>query len=569
MTYFVHENVVTNADCGGGDSFAAMGSEDSSTKELTYFDWGVPLATPADGTGGIVPLAIYPPSFDLSSLLIFDPAISDWLKGSEYSRDNYVMRDGPEDGPPPPPGGGGGGGGVMGSPETGFYRVVRVGPHLLGVTNGMVFSDVWEIPVEVGSPAGELVTVTLTENGSPIADSAIHVSPFELPVPVMILDTTLMSNGIHQIAAIARWQIGGTNEDDSGYFEADCPPVSIVVSNEISFPNWMPYFGELGDSLLITAQSAHADTDYWIDIYGANAGYIGTFSGHTSDGNIYGWWDLVGGPPNYIHYTNEPWFQFKISTEYIDPPTPISYKIADPWLGPGDWVIVAHHAFDHVIDHETLYEVLDGFISLAQGSGLTVRPTPPDGHAFGIRFKDPVNAPSDWNTFRQALYHPRSRNLAYFGHGGPNGFGYNQGNTNLSILASEIQTRLGTASLTNRHAYRLVIVDGCSTGAGKLPESFGIVHKENVPRIDYANASMRMSAFVGWDADKSIAFLNGSAPNYDHIHFIQWIKYYLALGNTIKRATELAADMPDVIYVKTDDLKIYGCWDLTFWAHNN
>lgn len=180
MTYFVHENVVTNADCGGGDSFAAMGSEDSSTKELTYFDWGVPLATPADGTGGIVPLAIYPPSFDLSSLLIFDPAISDWLKGSEYSRDNYVMRDGPEDGPPPPPGGGGGGGGVMGSPETGFYRVVRVGPHLLGVTNGMVFSDVWEIPVEVGSPAGELVTVTLTENGSPIADSAIHVSPLRI-----------------------------------------------------------------------------------------------------------------------------------------------------------------------------------------------------------------------------------------------------------------------------------------------------------------------------------------------------------------------------------------------------
>lgn len=50
MTYFVHENVVTNADCGG-DSLAAMESRDSSSRELTYFDWGVPLATPADGTG--------------------------------------------------------------------------------------------------------------------------------------------------------------------------------------------------------------------------------------------------------------------------------------------------------------------------------------------------------------------------------------------------------------------------------------------------------------------------------------------------------------------------------------
>jgi hypothetical protein len=50
VTYFVHENVVTNADCGG-DSLLGMESRDSLTRELTYFDWGVPLATPADGTG--------------------------------------------------------------------------------------------------------------------------------------------------------------------------------------------------------------------------------------------------------------------------------------------------------------------------------------------------------------------------------------------------------------------------------------------------------------------------------------------------------------------------------------
>ena len=444
---------------------------------------------------------------------------------------------------------------------------------MVGITNDMTLSGVVQVPVEVGSPDGQLVTVTLTENDSPINEQSIHVAPFELPVPLVTLDTTRINNGVHQIAAIARWQIGGnTNEDNSGYFEADCPPITINVSNEISFPNWMPTFGQLDNTLLISAQSAHADVDYLIDIYGGNAGYIGTFSGHTTDGSIYGWWDLVGPPPNFIHYTNEPWFQFKVSTPYIDPPSPKTYKQADPWPSSGGWVIAAQHAFDNVLGHEELYAEIDGFITGAQSGSLTVRPNPDqDGHAFPIRFKDPANATSDWNTFRQALYHPLSRNLVYFGHGGPGGLGYAQGNTNLSVVASEIQTNLHTipAGQTNRHGYRMVIIDGCSTGAGTLPEAFGIIHRENVPAVDYANASMRMSAFAGWSADKWVGFLNGSAANYGHIHFIQWIQYYLAVGDTIKAAKDHAAGMPDVTFVSTGQLKIFGCWDLTFWAQNN
>jgi hypothetical protein len=377
---------------------------------------------------------------------------------------------------PDPPGGeeGSGGENETNIVVTGFYRAVRVGPNRIGITNGIILSDVVQIPVEVGASEGQLVTVTLTENGSPVSEDSIHVSPFELPVPLVTLDTTRMSNGVHEIAAIARWEIAGdTNESSGGFFEADCPSISVVVSNEISFENWMPYFGQLDNTLLISAQSAHTNTNWTIDIYGANAGYIGTFAGHTSDGSIYGWWDLVGPPPASIHYTNEPWFQFKVSTPYIDPPSPKTYKQTDPWAGPGEWVMVAQHAFDHIVDHESLYGELDGFIKLAQDSGYTVRPTPQDDHAFRIRFSDP-NAPADWTAFRQALYHPLSRNLVYFGHGGPNGLGYNQSNTNLSILASEIASKLATLpkGLTNRHCYRMVIVDGCSTASGTLPESF-------------------------------------------------------------------------------------------------
>lgn len=567
MMYYIHSNVVQNPVCGGGDSFAAMeeGGSETSAKKLDFFDWGVPLVTRADGTGSIVPLALYPPGFDLSDFLIFDPATSDWLKGKGYVREAGTM-----DGPLDPEGGGTEDGGTNSPPETGFYRVVRVGPHLIGITNGMTLSGVLQIPVEVGSPDGQLVTVTLTENGSPVGEDSIHVSPFELPVPLVTLDTTRMSNGVHEIAAIARWQIGGsTNEEIGGFFEADCPSISIAVSNEISFENWMPYFGQLGDTLLISAQSAHTDTDWTIDIYGANAGYIGTFAGHTTNGSIYGWWDLVGPPPNFIQYTNEQWFEFKVSTPYADPPIK-TYKQTDPWPSPGGWVIVAQHAFDNVLDHETLYEEIDGFIMGAQGSGYTVRPNPQDGHAYALRFRE-AGADGDWAAFRQALYHPLSRNLCYFGHGGPNGLGYDQSNTNRSILASEIAARLATIpkGLTNRHGYRMVILDGCSTAAGTLPESFGIIHKENVPGIDYANASLRPSAFAGWSADKWVGFLNGAAVNYDHVNFIIHIQQELANGNGLRGAIDAAGRYPDVHFVNTSEMKVFGLADLTFWAYNN
>jgi hypothetical protein len=569
-TTFVDSNRVqcasggTNSISGGGDSGPPPDPSFASTATSAPQVFG-PMVMRIGGSGMAVPLCIYPPGFDLSGFLILDPSTGEWASGSGYTVSQPALNR-PQPNDPQPQD-------ATNSPaaDPGFYRLVRVGPHLLGITNGMTLSGLWQIPVEAGSPDGQLVTLTLTENDSPVGEDSIHVSPFELPVPLVTLDTTRMSNGAHDIAAIARWQIGGsTNEESGGFFEADCPPVSIVVSNEIFFPDWMPYFGQLDNTLVISAQSAHTDTDWMIDIYGGNAGYIGTFSGHTFDGSIYGWWDLVGPPPDSISYTDEPWFQFKVSTPYIDPPSPKSYKLTDPWPSPGGWVIVAQHAFDSILDHETLYEEIDGFIMGAQGSGYAVRPNPQDGHAYPLRFRE-TGADADWTAFKQALYNPLSRNLVYFGHGGPNGLGYDQGNTNRCILASEIQTNLHTIPIgqTNRHGYRMVIIDGCSTAAGTLPESFGIIHRENVPSVDYANASMRMSAFAGWTADKYVGFLNGSAPSYGHIHFIQWIQYYLAIGDGIKAAKDHAAGMPDVTFVNTSQLKIFGCWDLTFWAHNN
>ncbi len=61
-------------------------------------------------------------------------------------------------------GGGGGGsipgftngasGGSIGTPGTGFYRVVRDGAHLFGITNGTTLSGIVKIPVELANGSG-------------------------------------------------------------------------------------------------------------------------------------------------------------------------------------------------------------------------------------------------------------------------------------------------------------------------------------------------------------------------------------------------------------------------------
>jgi hypothetical protein len=559
--FYTHYGVITNPVNCNGDGLAMMAiSEESETVSSE------PVATPLTG-GDSAPVKLFPTGFDFSNFVICVPGTEGFLSGNEFMQANSID---PNDSGEPL-----GGGGTNTPPNIGFYRVVRVGPHMMGITNNMLLTGTVNIPLEIGNAQGELTSVSLTENGASLTTDTIHTAPFELPLPVMALNTTLLSNGIHQIAAIARWDLpmDDTNETGGGSFEVDCPPITVMVSNEISFPNWFSHFGDLYPNLVMTAESLHTNVDWYADVYGANAGYIGTFGGHTTNGNIYVSWNLVGPPPDYIEYTNEPWFQFEISTPYIDPPSPKTYKQNDPWKnGPGGWVMVAQHAFDFMTDSETLYAEIDGFIGMIQGQGLTIRPSPVNNNAnaFPIRFHDDA-ADGDWNQFRAAVTNANSRNLVYFGHGGPNGLGYDQKNPHRSLLSKDIAQYLHTipAGQTNRHAYRMVLVDGCSTAAGNLPESFGIAHKENVPRQEYADAGLRMQAFCGWSADKYVGFINGGAINYDHVHFIQWIQYFLASGETIKQAVTDAGRQPDVIWVNKDEFKIFGCWDLTFYAQNN
>jgi hypothetical protein len=442
---------------------------------------------------------------------------------------------------------------------TGFYRVVRDGVHLVGISNNMVLSGIVKIPVELGNASGQIVSMCISEDDSPVGNS------IQCPVsnPYFItLDTTEMTNGVHQINGSARWE--DTNGND---WEVDSPTFTVTTSNEITFENWMPAFGQLGNTLLIRATSAHPVTQWEIDVYGSTNNYIGSFLGDTTNGDISVVWDLV----DYygVQHTNDPFFSFTLETQYVDPKTPKTYKQTDPWSGPGGWAFGIQHAFDWLTDVNLLYEEMDGFYNAAKGNfpvGPTTGPEP-----FAMDFQG-GNETNEWYNFNATVLDPQGRNLVYFGHGGPTGLGYDQHNTNVSLTVNQIAAVLHTipAGQTNAHKFRFVFLDGCSTAKGTLPEAFGIPHKEKVSLTDFSNASIRPCCFCGWSSEKAVGFVISSGINYSHVNFIVHIQEdMLQNGGTIGQGYDYSCSQSDVITILTSEFKIFGCRDLSFGAFNN
>jgi hypothetical protein len=480
--------------------------------------------------------------------------------------------------PPPMSGGGTNGGGSIPDPNntnnvsgggtnaffstTRFYRVVRDGAHLFGLTNGSVLSGIVSLPIELANDGGTVSSVCITENETPIGNS-IQITPAINPLATK-LDTTLLTNGIHTISASARW-----DDTNGGLWEAESSAISVTISNEISYENWMPSFGETGNTFLFRATSAHTNTDWVVSVYDSNDTYLGYFNGHTYDGDISFYYDYSG-----TSLTNNPVFSFEISTEYVDPPTPKTYKQTDPWTAEGAWAMDTQHAWDSASDSSTLYQELSGFIGVAGSLGGVSPAQSSDGSPYALAFgSSDLTGDSNWSAFRNAIFNSTTRNLVYFGHGGQTGIGYITSNTNRFISSTEIANKLHTipTGQTNRHAFRFVFIDACSTAFGTMPESFGILHRENVPGGDYVDASLRFSAYVGWPKDKYIGILNGIYINYDHVNFIVHIQNEMILNDrTIKDAIVHASQYADTHgSFGPDDLKVYGYWDLTVGAYNN
>jgi hypothetical protein len=130
------------------------------------------------------------------------------------------------------------------------------------------------------------------------------------------------------------------------------------------------------------------------------------------------------------------------------------------------------------------------------------------------------------------------RNFYFFGHGNPTVIsGYSAAT---AINANTIQKTLGnflnSAKPENFHPYRLVFIDGCDSGAGKMCEAFGIP-AQTYANSFFASAGVRSRAFLGFK--KPITF-NTSQWDWRSLmlggFFEDWMSGSITLQNCVNNA---------------------------------
>ena len=262
----------------------------------------VPLAMRANAPDSAAPVFLYPPGFDFSGFLLYDPVTQTWRSGNGFTRDN----------PPNPLNPGTNTNSTVTMPVMYFYRVGRNGVYLSGLTNGTTLSGTVSIPLEVVGIEGETVAgVSLFDNGSLI--KVIDVSSNSIPDHVD-LDTTRLGNGVHNITAWIECIPSYSNETNYVQMTSESSPVSLSTSNEISFPDWMDDFGEIGNRLSINAQTIYTNVPVRIDVIGSQGTNLLSLGGYIyENGEIdVGWPNLVN-PFLNTNYFHEPYFLMSIN----------------------------------------------------------------------------------------------------------------------------------------------------------------------------------------------------------------------------------------------------------------
>jgi hypothetical protein len=397
-------------------------------------------------------------------------------------------------------------GGSEVEPGCGFYRVVREGIQLYGLTNGMVVSGVINVPIEYSlSSTDQLLGFNLYADGNPlIGVESNDTNEFRR----LTWDTRMILNGTYNLNAEANFL---TDESVTN------PPVTVTVSNVISFPNFFTRI--FGDWMWVHAQSTVYPADYQIAMYADDTNYLGAFSGTTANGTISFIWDLTDG-------NGYPLSQETFRAEFYltgtgagasgpnDPlpgPVPVppatnSFAKDQIWEGKGKFV-VAYSAADNnsaktlkirsmviggIIGAE--YGGVVSTLSLAGGGAYNLSP----GNVYGSAAFELADAATRTQLLGY-LADPPYRNFYFFGHGHKRGIA---GVTPASLIMDQdivhaLKNFLTAAKPVNKHPYRLVFIDGCATGSGNFCESFGIP-PQALSNQYFINAGVRSRAFLGF-----------------------------------------------------------------------
>jgi len=178
-------------------------------------------------------------------------------------------------------------------PSCGFYRVVRDGVHVVGLTNltsGPVSNSI-TLSFEAGNAIGTLQEVNVLVDGVACRGADALVGPPFYPGTITV-DTAFLENGDHTFQVQAGWLNPDIGDLNNFMFHRVSDPFTLTVSNVIYYPEWEDEVGELGFSAYF-AKTTCTNADWQIDIYDVRSNLVQTLTGHTDDGTIEAYWNLV------------------------------------------------------------------------------------------------------------------------------------------------------------------------------------------------------------------------------------------------------------------------------------
>jgi hypothetical protein len=603
VTCFVHSNVVQHP-AGGGEmsqSMAASRGRTVSTRPV----FTLPLALPVNGSAAAVPACLYPAGFDFSGFVIVDPLTGQSVTGGEYATAQAAhtslfgraepMDDGETE--------------DVAEPETGFYRVVRDGVHVYGLTNGMVLSGEVQLPIELALDSTDAV-VGITfydENDAPLIGASAQGAGNHW---ILDWNTPMSFNGDYNLHAEVAFA-----SDDS----VTSAPVTVTVSNVISLPN---YFSRIfGDQMWVYAQTLPY-APYRLDLYDENTNYLGTFSDYAGgDGVISFLWDLTDGRGHTFTSTNfygvftvdtsslnnmataqakslnavAPAFstaalsQKTLSVETNDGIHPHDAGAAasakqfwtwEPRWEPNNNWVVAYGSLtgDSTVDRMVTDMIVGGagsptdyggVLGTLDAYGLIGNLSPGNSAQGGTVFT--LNSVEAREELLNYLYDYRYRNFYYFGHGNETAISaYNVAQTVITKdqLAYALENVPLNFSITHAayHPYRFVWIDACDTAKGSFCEAFG-VPAMTVSTNFFRALKVESRAFLGFTKPTGFKPSNSSSdpngwPNRSRMMNEFLSRWILNQGDLNVIMQEAKNSFGQYGYKMDSSAVIYGAYDL-------
>ena len=461
-----------------------------------------------------------------------------------------------------------------------------------GLANGTQVSGFAQLPIFGLNPAFQTFPIILYVNGLPAQNSLLSQGPDGQWL--MNWDTTFLTNGNYQI------QLGlqiNPPTLPASFTNILGSQKTVQVNNPLTFDRLTSQFNNF---LLIYATLAVTNSTYDAYLYDDAGNLLVYALGLTApNGQIQLYWDLTDGNGHQISFGNIQAFFT------IHPPAGLSGMQPNAPSGPSS----ASHWFlkDTPNVDQNVFAVAWGWdnyltafynyrTELMQDGVINILANPSDFSSYTLL--PAANIAYGGSTFRyddeadrSVLIGParngtgdfgKSGSFFWFGHGGELGDDFICGNPDRSnITANDVENDLqnkafrSTSKLpkTNKHPYRLTILNACDTYTPGWAGAFGVDFSANGSldsAANYAAVGRSQRAFVGWTKKIGVPGGNdlffGGLLDAEYAQalgylFGDWMAGY-PLNYCMSQFSSSALNSEPTYFQNQDSWKISGCYDL-------